>query len=78
MKQSSAGLTSNRAIRDEIQRHVDEVNKHLSNVEAVKRWTLLDHDFTVGEELTPTLKVRRSVVVQRHADAIETNYSATK
>jgi long-chain acyl-CoA synthetase len=72
-----ASLTSDRAIRDEIQRHVDEVNKHLSNVEAVKRWTLLDHDFTVGDELTPTLKVRRNVVVQRHADAIETNYSAT-
>jgi long-chain acyl-CoA synthetase len=65
-------------VREEIQHHVDEVNRRLSNVEAVKRWTLLDNDFTVGDELTPTLKVKRKVVLEKYAAEIEANYSLTK
>jgi long-chain acyl-CoA synthetase len=63
------------ALHAELQRHVDAVNAELSHVEQVKRWTLLAHDFEVGVELTPTLKVRRKVVSERHADAIDKLYS---
>jgi long-chain acyl-CoA synthetase len=66
------------AIRQEIQRHVEEVNRRLSNVEAIKRWTLLDKEFSVGDELTPTLKVKRKVVTEKYAAEIEANYSLTK
>jgi len=65
------------AIRAEVQRHVEEVNTALSSVEQVKRWTLLEDPFVVGEELTPTLKVRRKVVAERYSSQIEANYSAT-
>jgi long-subunit acyl-CoA synthetase (AMP-forming) len=43
----------------------------------VRRWSILDHDFTVGEELTPTMKVKRKVVAARYAAEIEANYPAT-
>ncbi|HZS15810.1 MAG TPA: long-chain fatty acid--CoA ligase [Candidatus Dormibacteraeota bacterium] len=62
------------AIREELRKHVDAVNERLANVEKVKRWQVLRGDFTVGEELTPTFKVRRKVVDQRYAEQIERNY----
>ena len=70
-----AELAEHPLIRAAIQEHVDAVNANLAQVEQVKRWQLLADDFTVGEELTPTFKVRRKVVATRHAGLIEANYS---
>jgi long-chain acyl-CoA synthetase len=64
-------------VRAEVERHVEAVNAQLARVEQVRRWTLLEHDFTVGEELTPTMKVRRKVIAERYAAEIEANYPAT-
>ncbi|HKC78409.1 MAG TPA: long-chain fatty acid--CoA ligase, partial [Gaiellaceae bacterium] len=64
-------------VRTEVERHVEAVNATLANVERVRRWTLLDHDFTVGDELTPTMKVKRKVVAEKYAAEIEANYPAT-
>jgi long-chain acyl-CoA synthetase len=72
-----AALAADPAIREEVARHVEAVNAELANVERVRRWTLLPRDFTVGEELTPTMKVRRKVVAERYAAEIEANYRAT-
>jgi long-chain acyl-CoA synthetase len=67
------------ALLAELERHVAEVNSHLSHVEQVKRWRLLPRDFEVGVELTPTLKVKRKVVNERYEAEIEALYaSATK
>ncbi|MBV8196260.1 MAG: long-chain fatty acid--CoA ligase [Candidatus Dormibacteraeota bacterium] len=67
------------ALTDEVQsaikREVDTVNARLSQVEQVKRWTLLPRDFEVGDELTPTLKVKRKVVAEKYADQIEALYA---
>ena len=71
-----AALVAGEALRTEIGRHVAGVNAGLSRVEQVKRWALLPADFRVGDELTPTLKVRRKVVAERHAQAIEALYAA--
>ncbi|HVS41917.1 MAG TPA: long-chain fatty acid--CoA ligase, partial [Candidatus Dormibacteraeota bacterium] len=64
-------------VRAEVERHVEAVNATLANVERVRRWTILDHDFTVGDELTPTMKVKRKVVGEKYAAEIEANYPAT-
>jgi long-chain acyl-CoA synthetase len=64
------------AIREEVERHVAEVNQHLSHVEQVKRWRLLPRDFEVGVELTPTLKVKRKVVSERYAADIASLYGS--
>jgi long-chain acyl-CoA synthetase len=63
------------AFLQEIGRFVDEVNSHLAHVEQVKRWVMLDHDFGLEEgEITPTLKARRGIILQRYADEIERLY----
>jgi long-chain acyl-CoA synthetase len=57
---------------EEVGRSVERVNARHARVEGIKRWHLLPHDLTVADgELTPTLKVRRTVVLGRHADLIE-------
>ncbi|HXZ99065.1 MAG TPA: long-chain fatty acid--CoA ligase [Candidatus Binatia bacterium] len=63
------------AFREEISSWVAEVNTELSQVEQVKRWILLPHDFQMGDELTPTLKVMRRVVLRKYAREIDDLYS---
>jgi long-chain acyl-CoA synthetase len=44
-------------------------------VEQVKRWRLLPAEWTIdGEELTPTMKLKRRVVQAKYADAIDSLY----
>jgi long-chain acyl-CoA synthetase len=52
------------------------VNALHSHVEGIRRWRLLPHDLTVsGQELTPTLKVRREQVVAEFPELIEEMYA---
>ena len=54
---------------------VDEVNKSLARVQTIKKIKILPSDLSVeGGELTPTMKVKRKVVSQKYADAIEAFY----
>ena len=60
----------------EVQRAVDNVNSKVSNVEAIKRFTVLPTEWTVdGEELTPTLKLKRRAIVEKYAGEIESLYA---
>jgi long-chain acyl-CoA synthetase len=55
---------------------VDAMNLHLSQFERIKRFALLPVEFSIASgELTPTLKVKRKVVEQRYAEAIERLYA---
>ena len=52
-----------------VQKEVDEINTKLARIEQVKRFVILGHDLSQADgELTPTLKVKRSVVYQKYAD----------
>jgi long-subunit acyl-CoA synthetase (AMP-forming) len=43
----------------------------------VQKFTILPHDFSVdGEELTPTLKTKRSVVDEKYHEQIEAMYAS--
>jgi long-chain acyl-CoA synthetase len=57
---------------------LDEVNRMtpgLASYERVKKIALLDRDFDLGAgEITPTLKVRRSIVERKYGDIIESLY----
>jgi long-chain acyl-CoA synthetase len=61
--------------RELIQGELDRVNARYAQVEQVKRFAILDHDFSQEEgELTPTLKLKRNVVYDRYADQFEGMY----
>jgi long-chain acyl-CoA synthetase len=54
---------------------VDEVTKELAPHEKIKKIALLDQEFSVeGGELTPTLKVRRKFVEDKHREVINSLY----
>ena len=58
-----------------LQAAVDRVNAVLSRPEQVRRWVALEHDLTLERgELTPTLKIRRSALVERYRDRLEPLY----
>jgi len=70
-----AALASHEGVRAEIQQVVDEANQQFARIEQVKRFTILDRDLTQDDdELTPTLKVKRNVVYDHHADTFSALY----
>jgi long-chain acyl-CoA synthetase len=63
-------------IRAEVQKVVDEVNSHVGPVEQVKRFEILPEDLSQETgELTPTLKVKRNIVLDKFEDVIDSIYS---
>ena len=58
-----------------LDREIRKVLGDLAHYELPKKLLLLPRDFSVeGGELTPTLKVRRRIVEERHREAIERLY----
>jgi long-chain acyl-CoA synthetase len=59
----------------DIQQAVDEANHAVSRAESIRRFRILPVDFTeAGGQLTPSLKLRRSVVTKECAADIEALY----
>ena len=71
-----ASFSRDDRVRAEIQRAVDQVNQRVAKVESIKKFVLLPVEWTPDTgELTPTLKLKRSVVHERYADEIAGLYS---
>jgi long-chain acyl-CoA synthetase len=69
---SSEEMISHLRVLSLIKERIRQKNKELAPFEAVRGFRILPRDFTVeGEELTPTLKLRRQVVMERYRDLIE-------
>ena len=63
-------------VHDLIGKEVARVNANLAQYETIKRFALLDHDFTFdGGQLTYTLKLKRRVIEERYAKVIEGLYA---
>src|ERR1700760_2325169 len=72
-----AALATNPDVKASIEAHVEEINKRFARVEQVKKVAILPRDLSQeGGELTPTLKVKRAVVTQKHEKEIEELYAA--
>jgi long-chain acyl-CoA synthetase len=69
-------LAGSPQIRAELERHMGEVNRKYAQVEQVKKLTILPHDLSQENgELTPTLKVKRAIVVDKYSGEIEAMYA---
>ena len=70
-----ASLTRAREVQDLIQGEIDKVNAKFARVEQVKAFRLLETQLTAeDEELTPTMKLKRSFVQKKYAALIESMY----
>ena len=70
-----ASAASSVEVRASVQSAVDVLNAGLNRWEAIKKFAILDHDFTIeGGELTPSLKVKRSVIETQYADLLNSMY----
>ena len=65
-------LATNAAVREEIQQYVDKANATVSRAESVRKFAVLDTQFTQENKcLTPSLKVVRPSVNRVFADVID-------
>jgi long-chain acyl-CoA synthetase len=67
-------LVAREEVRKLLKAEIDRLSQHLADFERVKRFTVVERPFSIeGGELTPTLKVKRRVIQERHASLLETS-----
>jgi long-chain acyl-CoA synthetase len=72
---SRADLVNHPAVHAEYKTLVHTINEGLANFETIKRFHLVPDEWSMASgELTPTLKLRRRVVVKRYAEEIAAFY----
>lgn len=68
-------LTRNSQIRALVESIVERANARVSSTEAIKKFVILDRDLSIeSDEITPTMKIKRSVVTARYASLLERLY----
>lgn len=68
-------LSANAAIYQEVKNAVQTANSSLASFEQIKRFQILDREFEVGKQLTPTLKVKRKACAEEFKREIKVLYS---
>lgn len=70
---------ANEKVRAEVQQVVDKANQSVSRAESIRTFEIIDTDFTEENGyLTPSMKLKRNVVVKDFADVIDKIYSGQK
>ena len=73
---SIASLASNPELLELIQAAVEEGNSHLARVEQIKKFKLLPAEWEPGgDELTPTMKLKRKPIAAKYEAEIEALYA---
>ena len=69
-------LSDHEAFRAHVETSIESVvNQGLARYEQIKRFSLIPLDFSQDAgELTPTQKLKRNVIVERHQETIESMY----
>jgi long-chain acyl-CoA synthetase len=68
-------LVMHEPVQKLFEQRLAEINKHLPPYETIKKFVLLAHDFSIeGGELTPTMKLRRKFIYEKHKQKIEDIY----
>ena len=74
--ESIAQASEHPRVRREVQEAVEAGNRQLARVEQIKRFAILGEEWTPeSEELTPTMKLKRRTILERHAEIIERLYA---
>jgi long-chain acyl-CoA synthetase len=72
-----ASLTRAREVQELVQAEIDKVNAKFARVEQIKAFRLIETQLSAeDEELTPTMKLKRSFVQKKYAPMIESMYSS--
>jgi long-subunit acyl-CoA synthetase (AMP-forming) len=72
---SPAAMAEHPAVQEAIAGAVEEANSHLSRVEQIKKYAILGDEWQPGgEELTPTMKLKRKPIAEKYAAEIERLY----
>src|SRR4029453_7444027 len=70
-------LASEQAVIDEVQAGIDRANEKLARVEQIKKFKILPSDWEPGgDELTPTMKLKRKPIHEKYEKEIEELYSS--
>jgi long-chain acyl-CoA synthetase len=78
-KDTVADLVDDEELRAEIESAIVETNKAVSKAEAIKAFRILGDDWTVESgHLTPSLKVKRNVVLEDYAKDVAAIYAGSK
>lgn len=69
---NNAEMINVKAVGDRYRKEVDKYNKAFGDFEKIKRFELVDREWTIEEgEITPSLKLRRKIIAEHFADLIE-------
>jgi long-chain acyl-CoA synthetase len=72
-----ADVTQHPDLRKTVQRFLNSANAKLERWETVKRFAILDSEFSVDDGgVTPNMKIRRKFVADKYADVVESLYDA--
>lgn len=72
---SNASVISNDAVRARVQQELDALNKNLGHWEQIKQFEMLPKELSIeGGELTPTLKLKRKMIMEIHQDSVKKIY----
>ena len=73
--QSFESIVKDEDFKKKINEVVNKVNKNLSVIEHVRKFILIDHEFTIENSMmTPSMKVRRFVVKNKYGEELEKLY----
>jgi long-chain acyl-CoA synthetase len=73
--QSTTDLVRHPQVVQKYRDEIEEMSEHLASFERIKKFILLEKDFTIEDnELTPTLKVKRAIVEKRLKAEIDALY----
>ena len=68
-------MAKNEKVIQAVQEQVDEANSQVANVQGIKKFVILEKEWTDSSgELTPTLKLKRNVIAEMYNNEIESMY----
>jgi long-chain acyl-CoA synthetase len=69
-------IVTSKPVHDMVEGYIKELNSRLNRWETIKKWIVLEEDFSVESgELTPSMKVKRKVVEDRYKQQIDALYA---